>query len=116
MATEAWSNFDGALQEKLPACEKILRGLGRVVVAFSGGVDSTLLLALAVKTLGRENVIAAMGISASVPRRERRAGRRIAEQLGVELVEIETAELADPRYAANPSDRCFTARANFSSG
>jgi len=81
--------------------------MGRVVVAFSAGVDSTFLLALAAETLGSSNVLAAMGISPSLPQRELTAGRRLAESLGVELVEVPTAELSDPHYTANPPDRCY---------
>jgi uncharacterized protein len=77
------------------------------VVAFSGGVDSTFLLALAVGTLGREKTLAAMGISPSLPQRELAEGRELAQKIGVPLVEITTDELADPKYQANPKERCF---------
>ncbi|MCK5641959.1 MAG: ATP-binding protein, partial [Gammaproteobacteria bacterium] len=83
---------------KMERCRAILRSLESVVVAFSAGVDSTFLLALAVETLGREKVLAAMGISPSLARRERQAGRQLAREIGAELVEIETSELADPNY------------------
>ncbi len=99
--------MDIEIQNKIDKCQTILRTLGGVVVAFSAGVDSTFLLALGVETLGAENVIAAMGISPSLARREQQAGRNLAHQIGVELVEIETGELADPNYSANPPDRCF---------
>lgn len=65
------------LDAKTARCREILQGLSRVVVAFSAGVDSALLLALAVDVVGRENVLAAMGISASLPERERRPGDTI---------------------------------------
>ena len=100
-------HLEPELQRKIDACKAELEGLGRLVVAFSAGVDSTFLLALAVRCLGRDNVLAAMGVSASLPQRERRAGRVLARRIGVELVEVETAELADPDYASNPADRCF---------
>ena len=95
------------LERKLNACRAALRRAGRIVVAFSGGVDSSFLLALAVETLGTENVLAAMAVSTIFPQRERCSGRRIARKIGVELVEIETPQLADPSFAANPADRCF---------
>ena len=100
-------HLEPELRKKIDACKAELEGLGRVVVAFSAGADSTFLLALAVQSLGPDNVLAAMGVSASLPQRERQAGRELARQIGAELVEVETAELADPSYASNPTDRCF---------
>ncbi len=101
------SGLEPELQSKLAACDEHLRSLGRVVVAYSGGVDSTLLLALAVRSLGSDNVLAAVGISPSLPQRELAEGRKLAEQIGAKLIEIQTAELDDPNYAANPERRCF---------
>ena len=107
MATPTNEEMNSNFQDKVDNCQAILRSLQSVVVAFSAGVDSTFLLALAVEELSAENVLAAMGISPSLARRERQAGRNLAHQLGAELVEIETGELADPNYSANPPDRCF---------
>ena len=107
MSAEAATELPAEVQDKVEACRKILRDLGRVVVAFSAGVDSTFLLALAVDTLDGEAVLAAMGISPSLADREHGAGRKLAKDIGAELVEIDTHELADPNYAANPADRCF---------
>jgi len=104
---DEFSGLDPQLQAKLSACLEHLHSLGRVVVAYSGGVDSTLLLALAVRALGSDNVLAAVGISPSLPDRELHAGRALAEELGAQLVEVPTAELDDPNYAANPERRCF---------
>ena len=104
---DEFSSLGPQLKAKLSACLEHLRTLGRVVVAYSGGVDSTLLLALAVRALGSDNVLAAVGISPSLPDRELQSGRALAEEIGAQLVEIPTAELDDPNYAANPERRCF---------
>ena len=101
------TQLDVALQERLEACRNIIRTLGRVCVAFSGGVDSSLLLALAAETLGHKNVLAAMAVGTIFPQWERQAGKKFAQHLGVELVEIETPQLTDPRFTANPTDRCY---------
>ena len=100
-------SIDADLQRKLDDCRRRLRQLGSVVVAFSAGVDSTFLLALAVETLGTPNVLAAIGVSPSLADRECRSGRALARKLGAELVEVPTGELDDPSYASNPAERCF---------
>jgi len=107
MTDQDFANLDAAVRGRLADCQRILRDLRRVVVAFSAGVDSTFLLALAARTLGAGNVLAAMGVSPSLADRERRHGRRLAEQTGAELVEVTTGELDDPDYRANPATRCY---------
>lgn len=110
MTPENQANTQGLgndLDAKLAACRTMIRQMGRVVVAFSAGVDSTCLLALAVETLGVRQVLAGIGVSPSLPQRELATARELAEQLGVELVEIATGELENPQYAANPAERCY---------
>ena len=78
-----------------------------VLVAFSGGVDSSYLLAVAVDRLGTSRIRAVMGVSASVPEVQRAQARAVADQLGVRIEIAETAETENPDYIANRGDRCF---------
>jgi uncharacterized protein len=84
-----------------------LERLGGVVVAFSGGVDSAVVLAAARRALGADAVLAAIADSPSLARAELASARLVAKQIGVELVVLRTEEQADPGYRANQGDRCY---------
>jgi uncharacterized protein len=84
-----------------------LAGIGRLGVAFSGGVDSSVLLALAARALGADRVVAILGVSPSLAADERSAAHRVAEHLGVAVVEVATHEGDRAAYRANGPDRCF---------
>jgi uncharacterized protein len=84
-----------------------LQSLGRVLLGYSGGVDSALLAVVARQTLGRERFLAVIGRSASYPQVQWRRAVDLAERFDVPLLEVVTQELADPRYLANPTNRCF---------
>jgi uncharacterized protein len=86
---------------------ELLRGCGSVCIGYSGGVDSVLLAQAAVHALGREPVLAVTGISASVPEVQRAMARRCAAHIGVRHLELDTDELSDANYVANPADRCY---------
>jgi uncharacterized protein len=84
-----------------------LRAAGRTLLGFSGGVDSSLLAVAGRQALGREDFLAVVGRSASYPEVQYARAREIAGRFDVPLLEIETHELDDPRYLANPTNRCY---------
>lgn len=106
MAREQLDEVCDASQEGFETLRRTIRETGSALVAFSGGVDSTFVLKVALDVLG-PNVLALTAISPSVAPREREAAVRIARDLGAIHVLLDSSELDDPRYAANPTDRCY---------
>jgi uncharacterized protein len=84
-----------------------LAGIGRLGVAFSGGVDSSVLLALAARALGPDRIVAILGISPSLAADERSAAHEVARFIGVAVVEVDTHEGERAAYRTNGPDRCF---------
>jgi uncharacterized protein len=85
----------------------LLEPVDRLGVAYSGGVDSSVLLGLAARVLGPENVVAVLGVSASLAGDEREAAHEVAALLDVRVVEVATREGEVAAYRANGPDRCF---------
>ncbi len=98
---------DRALREREEELSRIVRAAGPLAVAFSGGADSALVLAAAARALGPDRVLAVTAVSESLARGELPRAAAFAAGLGVRHLTSRTTELADPRYRANTSDRCY---------
>lgn len=85
----------------------LVRTFPSVLLGFSGGVDSALLALVLRQELGRDRMLAAIGRSASLPEAQSDGARELAAHWDIPVVEIDTHELDDPRYLANPTNRCF---------
>ena len=99
------------LEDRLATLDAELSAVPAVLVAFSGGVDSGVVLAAAVRSLGVDRVVAATAISPSLPAAERTAAHAFAASLGVRHEQPPTDELSRPGYVANAGDRCAFCKA-----
>ena len=93
-------------QQRLNALHAVLRGMGQVLVAFSGGVDSAVVLAAAHQVLG-EGAVALTALSPTFPPEELAEARRVAARLGVQHILVDSHELEVEGYARNSGDRCY---------
>jgi uncharacterized protein len=93
--------------DKSSALAEWLSARGRVAIGFSGGVDSAYLAVESARVLGAANVLAIIGRSASYPAEQWAVARGVAAQFGLHVLELDTDEMNDARYAANPTNRCY---------
>jgi len=98
--------LSSSLEEKYLQLQSNLRDLGAVVIGYSGGVDSTLLLKVATDILG-ENALAVIGRSETYPTREYEEAIRLAQSFGSNYIEIHTKETDDLKFQSNPTNRCY---------
>ena len=106
VSNERAATLDAELLAKYSTLQEILRSLESVLVAYSGGVDSALLLKVAVETLG-ERALGAIAASPAYAREETEEALAVAARMGARVLELETHELEDERYAVNDLNRCY---------
>ena len=105
-SVEQIQNLTANTQEKFEHLKSILKNMASVLVAFSGGVDSTFLLKVAINTLG-DKAVALTATSPTYPDREFRDVKRLAKEIGAKHVIVESNELLIPNFADNTDKRCF---------
>ncbi|MDO8964644.1 MAG: ATP-dependent sacrificial sulfur transferase LarE [Coriobacteriia bacterium] len=98
--------MEATAEQKYDALCEHLAGLDSLLVAYSGGVDSTLLAVAAHSVLG-DRTVAVLARSDTYPESDAVAAAALARELGLHLLEIDTHELSDPRFHSNPPDRCY---------
>ena len=99
--------MDQSVEGKFIKLKEIFLSMGKVVVAYSGGVDSTLLLKAAKESLGEKHVLAVTALSPLFPDRELAGAKRMAQEMGVKHILIESNELEIDGFSKNPSNRCY---------
>ena len=99
--------MDPLVKTKFVRLQEIFQSMGKVLVAFSGGVDSTLLLKVAQDTIGNKNVLAVTALSPLYPERELAGVKKLIQTLGAKHRLIQSNELEIPGFSKNPSNRCY---------
>jgi len=94
------------VDKKLSRMKSVIGGCGSAVIAFSGGVDSSVVCAVAHEVLGN-NVVAVTAVSPTYPPREMEVAKKVAEQIGIKHMIITTDELEDKNFTKNPAERCY---------
>lgn len=104
--------MEKSTQEKFLSLKENLKNLKKVLIAFSGGVDSTLLLKVAKDTLGTDNVVALTAVSPSLPESEKTDAIKLAKEINVKHILFDTNEMKDENYKRNNSERCYFCKSN----
>lgn len=112
MMADSVTNNKEELARKYAHLGELLSGYGRVIVAYSGGVDSVFLLKAAIDRLGPDNVLACIGVSESLAQSEYRGALSLAEKIGAPVQVVQAEEMENPDYLANTSQRCFHCRSD----
>jgi pyridinium-3,5-biscarboxylic acid mononucleotide sulfurtransferase len=99
--------MDRLIEERFQSLKGLFQTMGKVVVAYSGGVDSTLLLRVAKDTLGQGSVLAVTALSPLYPQRELAEAKKIAQAMGVDHLLVESNEMEIPGFSKNPPNRCY---------
>ncbi|MDJ0817005.1 MAG: ATP-dependent sacrificial sulfur transferase LarE [Desulfobacterales bacterium] len=106
---DSGTSIKGDLATKYQHLQNLLKEMKRVLIAFSGGVDSTLLLKVAKDTLG-ESVLAVTAVSETTPRHERLDAKRLARELEATHLMVDTHEMQIPEFVKNPENKCYTCK------
>ncbi len=96
-----------SIKEKLSEVKNILKDLEKVVVAFSSGVDSTVLLKISLDVLGKKNVLAVTASSPTFPEEELKEAALLAKKLGASWLTFKSKEFKNPKFRENPPNRCY---------
>lgn len=107
MDLDGTENRAGLAAEKQARLVDWLTMQPAIAIGYSGGVDSAYLATVALDALGPDRVLAIIGLSASYPESQWATARDVARSIGLPVLEVATDELNDPRYAANPTNRCY---------